>query len=426
MARGKRVNGNIERAAAAAAAAVAASGREIELGDEALEDDPMEALLEMGADTQARFVVKCLQPYNMAGRLTTVSREELPTLADRLTDEFGPGKYEVFPVDGSGRYLPGRHAVITISPMARRTNGMPAGSSATAPPAPATGSAAPAAPVLPGQPAAISDYIREMEARNEQRRLEAREDRREFRQTMVALLTPILPKVLEMMFGRQPTLAEQVQMLGGLKQLAGGDASSAEKMMEVFMKGMEISQDMTSNTAPATGWSGVISEGLKIAGSLVGRPAADPIPPAQPAALPAPSAPAASPAAASPPAQPAAAAPTAAAASSLPEPWNQFEPLLREFARDVEAYAKNDIDPAVAVNSLLQKIPEEATEAIPPPILIPLLERPDWWQQVILFAPSLQGRFKYCDAIRQQVIQLIRQVLGGGEEEPAAAEATGA
>ena len=390
MARTKATDARIE--ATARRTAEILSGTEIEQPGDPDELDALEALATLGGDSSVRFVVKRIKPYDRTGQiLSNLPREDLLDLPERLTDQFGPGKYEVFAKGSNGQYLKGRHAVIEISPDAVRSNGTPASSQ--------TGAPAPAAP------SSAADMVRELEARNEARRLEAREDRKWLVETVLGAL----PAIVTLVQGRPaPSLAEQINALGGLKELTGGGQGN---QLQTLLEGVRLAKELGGEATPES-WQGIVGEGLKTVQALITRsptlPAARPpaqLPPA--AANPAPAL--AAPAPAAPAAEPPQGQDLAAArgAVELTGKWAAAGPLLHKLADEIIEYAQTEADADLAANALLAKVPPTYLRAINPAELLELIERPDWWSFAVRFHPALSGRHQYVDGIRQSLIKML-------------------
>lgn len=408
MARRKTV---ADIAASAARAAVKASEEsggtlEVELGtDDTGEEQTLDSLRQLGGETEYRFVLQCVSPMDRKGTIEdSLTREELPELPNFVRDRYGPGKYSVHAMGPDG-YVKGSRRTIVISPLAR--------TSAGAHPAPAAG-------VASSGGFSLETWMAMQDKRDEQRRQEAREDRRFYMQMAMQLLPALI--------GRQPTLADQAMALRELGAMQGG--SAPEKALEMLTKGLELGKELNQGGATETGWT-VMREVLKDL-----APAGNKLLDAVASRLPAPApngkalpAPAPKPLSGAPmvPFTPAAAQGAPAADAPAPAPptaegsqvdmLKQATPLLHKLAAELAEYAENGAAPELAAHAVVAKIPRMVRAFVKPEDMKAWLTHPDWWRIASEFHPALTPHPGFCDDVRQTLLAILADEENA-EEEP--------
>lgn len=382
----KKTPGQIAAAAARAAtdAALEEEGAAQELLELAPEDDPeaeaLEALAGIGEGSDTKFVITCLTPLDRKGKIDEVTRDDLAELWQYIRDRYGPGKYSVHAAT-NGQYVKGSRRVIEISPLAASARAPASSSSAAAP------------------PADWERYLQRQAEADERRRREAREDRKD----LLTLAGLVLPAIISAMSGNRESLGSLTQALANMRALSGGsEGASAEKLIEVLTRGMELGKG--SGNPPET-VLGVIRETVKdLVSSPIGQSVMDRIANRQalsapaPAALPRPTVPTAPP--------PAPAAPASAAPAPV-EGNDMMLPLLNKLADELLDFATNGCDPGLAAEALVAKVPRMARAMLKGEQLHGWLTHPDWWLYVKQFRPALEPYMGFCDDVRQALYSLL-------------------
>jgi len=409
-----------EAAAAAAAAAVAAStGDElIGLDDpdaEEIAEDVLDGLrrLDQGGNKVTWYVYSETpgRSGESEGYIEKLRSEQLDEA--RFKTVYGPGEYRLVGRTRDGGYVRGSHKVIKISDI---------------------GAARPRV----GEQDAVS-LLREMRAADEQRAAKRAEDFK----TYATILGPSLATLGAAIISRRPSidiaalvtalrpqqssLVEMTTALTNLKQLEGGnkDASSIETVLKV----LERVNDLPAGGGGDTGWIGFLREVVRetaphareIIGQLTQRtptPAGQLPPgaiagpafgPGVTAKLPQPSQPTNGSGTAATAAPAAAPPPTTQATAEVSDMWRVAQPWLRRKAEEVHEAAATNMPIELEAEHLLTTAEKKFGAFVTHEDLRAWLQRPEWWQYVVSFYPSLQPYQAYVDDLRREMVAMLTE-----------------
>jgi len=398
MGRKKTTAEKIAAAGARAALAASESG-EIELegdGEHDIEMEAMRSLAALGDGNEITYRLSCVFPPANRGRLDDVDRDDLINLVEILRDRYGPGKYVVTAVDGSGQFVRGGRRTVTISPLVGGAR-----------------SAVTGAPGGGGSYFNLQEWMARQDRIDEKRRLEAREDRKD----LLALAGIVLPALLGR--GQGQSLSDLTTALKDMREMSGAGGGGS---LDTFIKGLELGKDMGGNSESIPG---VIASVVKdLAGSPRTQQVLDAIaqrkalPKGNGAAAPPPTVPYQGPQAAipaPPPVVPAAGAAgpgkIPAAPQGVPEMlWAQtLVPLLQRLARELHEFAQNGADPGICAEAMVGKTPRHLRALVTVEQLKTWLTNPNWWALLIEFKPELEPYQGYCDDVRLVLIRLLTE-----------------
>ena len=400
MAKGKTTKDKVAKVAAAAAAAAVKASTSDESGrvlffsndevddddDDELADEVMQGLAqidESAAGDITWWELYCDTPLEKAGQIRKLSTGELKGLRDECL-ALGPGEYHVVARSKRGTFVKGSKQRIKISGFAR---------AATA--------------TNPSPQVDPFSMMAQMEERLERRRLSARAERNAEIKFWAPIFAPIGIELAKGLFGRGSgeSIKDLVAALVGMKDLMG--AGAGDKQVDTLLKGIELARDLEPGSSKGSTWPDVLANGL----STLAKPLADSLAQRrgattngtqlqfQPAAAPNPNAPAG---AIAPPANPQEQTPEKDAM------WVTIvEPLLQRLVQDLEEFAVNGADPALAAEALLAKIPRSLKSTVQPEQVKQWLTDPEWWTRLVSFRTSLAPYQAFCDDVRLSILEQL-------------------
>jgi hypothetical protein len=403
----KKNNNTVAKAAAAAAtAAVNAaaqadndkvwlwSNEDEEEENSELNDEIMEGLQQIDEAAAGEIVwweLYCDSPLEKQGLVRKMGTAELKGLRTECLG-LGPGEYHVIARTKRGRFVKGSRQRIQISGFAKSANNT-------------STSVAPSVDPLV--------LLSQMEERMERRRLAARAERMAEVKFWAPILAPIGIELAKGLFGRGgngESIKDMVAAMVGMKDLVGGGGKDVDNLL----KGIELARDLEPANSKGSTWPDVIATGVTslakefrpLAETLAARRNGTPVPLSgptqlqfQPAASPSPTPPGQSTHAHSEP--PPSAASEAAGDTAM---LALVEPVLRRLAIDLEEFATNAADPALAAEALLAKVPRTLKSMVQPEQLKGWLSLPNWWELTVGFHPALQPYQAFCDDVRLELL----------------------
>jgi hypothetical protein len=398
MGRKSSKDATVEAAAAAAAAAVAAATNadmeSIDIEAAEVTEDVLEGLrrLDQGGN-RVTWYVYCDAPVEREGFVEKLKTEQLDE--QRFKSKYGAGEYRVIGRTQDGHYVRGSHKVIKISAILSDGAG----------PAHAT------------DPIAL---LREMSLQRQET----------FKQYATILAAPLatlgaaliarrpsldIPALISSLRPQQSSLTEMTTALANLKQLEGGGSGTLDMVLKV----VERLQDLPSGGgASDTGWLGVVRDVIRetapAAREMLGQLAAQRPQPGIAPLVVHPPAPAAQ---ALPQPAPTAQAPTNGAASTTTEGkeadmWKLVEPWLRRKAEDLHESAASNMSVELCAEHLLEAAEKKFGGLLTADELRALLQRPDWWQHVVLFYPPLTPFQAWVNDVRAEILAMLEDTEG--------------
>ncbi len=409
----------MQEAAAALAAAAAAQDHLGAEDDDAAEisEDVLEGLrrLDQGGSLVTWFVY-CESPVEREGFVEKVRTEQLDE--QRFKAKYGPGEYKVIGRTTDGHYVRGSHKLIKISGILASDANPTGGGS---------------------DPLSI---FREMRAQDEARAKQRADDLKTYATvlggpfaTIIAALIARRPAIdiaalVTALRPQQtgPTLADMTTALVNLKAVQGDSGGGS---VDLVLKVLERLPDLPQGGTGEGGWLGflrdVVKEAAPHARELLGRaqqPAGS-LPPGSTsgpafgpgvAVLPRPQ-----------PGGNGAIPPTPTVSGPLPssspeqspqptegnDMFRLAEPWLRRRAEDLHEWAAANMEVELCAEVLLASVPKMFRAVLSTSELIQLIQRPDWWQQLIAFHPPLAPYQAWIDDARQEVLQLLAEEIQG-------------